>query len=159
MGGEHRHGERWGGRRHRRGDIRLVLLAALIDGSAHGYELMRRLEEQTSGQWRPSPGSVYPSLQLLEDEGLVVGSEEGGRKVYQLTVLGKGKADGERLKELAADETALDALHRGMREGISLLQLATKQVAIAADPPMVPVEGLDQTIYHCQSDRYNRYIM
>ena len=62
---------RGGGRRMRRGDIRTALLLALKDGRAHGYELIGRLEEKIGGTWRPSPGSVYPTLQLFEDEGLV----------------------------------------------------------------------------------------
>lgn len=140
------------GTRMRRGDIRDLLLAALIAGPAHGYELMRRLEDQAAGQWRPSPGSVYPCLQLLEDEGLITGKEEGGRKVYELTVLGKGQADDERLRELTADETALEAMHREIREATSLLQLATKQVAVAGDQSQLEravaiLRGARQALY------------
>ena len=66
--------EGWEGRRRggrmRRGDIRTALLAILAEESGHGYDVIQRLEEKTSGAWRPSPGSVYPTLQLLEDEGL-----------------------------------------------------------------------------------------
>ena len=60
-----------GGRRMRRGAIRTAMLVALRDEPANGYEVMRRLEEMSGGLWRPSPGSVYPHLQMLEDEGLV----------------------------------------------------------------------------------------
>src|SRR5437868_14231945 len=60
----------WVGRRMRRGGMRIALLGALVTGPAHGYELMGRLEERSGGRWRPSPGSVYPTLQALEDEGL-----------------------------------------------------------------------------------------
>jgi DNA-binding PadR family transcriptional regulator len=49
----------------RRGDIRRAILSALQDGPAHGYAVMRRLEEMSGGLWRPSPGSVYPHLQML----------------------------------------------------------------------------------------------
>ena len=66
---EGRSGRRRGGRM-RRGDIRTAVLAILAEGPGHGYEVMQRLEEKTNGGWRPSPGSVYPTLQLLEDEGL-----------------------------------------------------------------------------------------
>ena len=88
-GGRSRHSERWHGGRMRRGDVRIFLMAALLTGPAHGYELMQRIEEQTEGRWKPSPGSVYPSLQLLEEEGLVRSSEETGRKVYELTTEGR----------------------------------------------------------------------
>ena len=73
-------GERggWGGgRRMRRGDIRRAILSALQEGPAHGYGVMRRLEEMSGGLWRPSPGSVYPHLQMLEDEGMVRFVREG----------------------------------------------------------------------------------
>ncbi|HEY5335913.1 MAG TPA: PadR family transcriptional regulator [Mycobacteriales bacterium] len=75
-----------------RGDIRPLLLVALVDGAAHGYELMRRLEESSGGAWSPSPGSVYPTLQLLEDEGLLSCSSEGDKKVYALTATGRAAA-------------------------------------------------------------------
>src|SRR3954454_14527614 len=67
--------------RIRRGDVRGLLLAGLLDGPAHGYELMGRLEEQSGGRWRPSPGSVYPQLQQLQDEGLVRAVDHDGRKI------------------------------------------------------------------------------
>ncbi len=139
MGGEHRHGERWsGGRRHRRGDIRLVLLAALLDGSAHGYELMGRLEESSGGVWRPSPGSVYPTLQLLEDEGLVRSVEEGDRRVYELTDAGREQADPEVLADLAGGEDQPGMVgHRTLRDAVRQLHLAAKQVAIAGDSDQV----------------------
>ena len=57
--------------RMRRGDIRTAILAVLVDGPGHGYDIMSRLEEKSGGVWRPSAGSVYPTLQQLEDEGLV----------------------------------------------------------------------------------------
>src|SRR5262249_23181395 len=74
-----------GGRRMRRGDIRQALLRALVDGPAHGYEVIRRLEDRSGGLWRPSAGSVYPTLQLLEEQGLLTSREEGGKRVYELT--------------------------------------------------------------------------
>lgn len=51
----------------------------------HGYQIMQELEERSGGGWQPSPGSIYPTLQLLADEELVVGSEEGGKTIYSLT--------------------------------------------------------------------------
>ena len=88
-------GERggWGGgRRMRRGDIRRSILAALKDSPAHGYEVMRRLEEMSGGLWRPSPGSVYPHLQMLEDEGMVRSSEVNGTRTFTLTEAGEAEA-------------------------------------------------------------------
>jgi len=80
---------RGGHRRMRRGDIRTALLVALGDGPGHGYELITRLEEKSGGTWRPSPGSVYPTLQLFEDEGLVRSEERDGKRVYSLTDAGR----------------------------------------------------------------------
>lgn len=85
----------WAGPRMKRGDIRTILLVALTDGPAHGYELMGRMADKSGGRWKPSPGSVYPGLQALEDEGLVRSTDVDGKKVYQLTEAGQAEA-GER---------------------------------------------------------------
>ncbi|HSJ51160.1 MAG TPA: PadR family transcriptional regulator [Actinomycetota bacterium] len=83
-------GGQWGGgRRARRGDVRAAILTLLADEPMHGYDVIRRLEERSGGRWRPSPGSVYPTLQLLEDEGLIAGEERDGRRVFTLTDAGR----------------------------------------------------------------------
>jgi DNA-binding PadR family transcriptional regulator len=61
----------------------------------HGYEMISELEGRTHGVWRPSPGSVYPTLQLLEDEGLIVSEESGGRRRFTLTDAGRAEAERE----------------------------------------------------------------
>src|SRR6476659_2831154 len=76
----------------RRGDIRTALLVALTDAPAHGYELIQRIEDKSEGAWRPSAGSVYPTLQLLEDEGLVTSTESDGKRVYSITDEGRAQA-------------------------------------------------------------------
>src|SRR3954452_16191357 len=83
---------RRGGHRLRRGDMKSALLIALEDGPGHGYEVIQRLEERTGGTWRPSPGSVYPTFQMLEDEGLVRSREEDGKRIYELTDEGREAA-------------------------------------------------------------------
>ncbi|WP_018657371.1 PadR family transcriptional regulator [Actinomadura flavalba] len=82
-------GRRGGGRRTRRGNVRAALLALLGERPMHGYEMIQELDERTGGVWRPSPGSVYPTLQLLEDEGLVASREEGGKRLFTLTDSGR----------------------------------------------------------------------
>jgi DNA-binding PadR family transcriptional regulator len=72
-----------------RGVLRYLILDALTDGPKHGYEVIKRLEERTQGQYTPSPGTVYPTLQLLEDQGLVQAASAEGRKVYALTDAGR----------------------------------------------------------------------
>jgi DNA-binding PadR family transcriptional regulator len=80
-----------GGPRRRRGDVRAALLALLAERPMHGYEMIQELEERTSGMWRPSPGAVYPALQLLDDQGLVQAVEVDGKKRYELTDTGRAE--------------------------------------------------------------------
>ena len=79
------------GGRMRRGQIRTALLGELAEGPGHGYELMQRLEEKSGGAWRPSPGSVYPTLQMLEDEGLVRSVERDDKRVFEITESGRAE--------------------------------------------------------------------
>ncbi|WP_229069381.1 PadR family transcriptional regulator [Actinoplanes sp. DH11] len=89
----------FGGPRPRRGgrgarqNVRPAILALLVERPMHGYEMIQELDTRTNGIWRPSPGSVYPTLQLLEDEGLIEVTAEGGRKSYQLTADGRPEAE------------------------------------------------------------------
>ncbi|MEU6642288.1 PadR family transcriptional regulator [Saccharomonospora sp. NPDC046836] len=81
------------GRRGRRGDVRTAILALLAEQPRHGYEIIGEIGERSGGFWRPSPGSVYPTLQLLADEGLVRSSEEGGKRLFELTEEGRAAAE------------------------------------------------------------------
>lgn len=85
-------GGRGRGRRGRRGDVRMALLALLAERPMHGYEMIQELDDRTGGIWRPSPGSVYPTLQMLEDEGLIVSDTSDGRKRFTLTDEGTAAA-------------------------------------------------------------------
>ncbi|MFJ8649365.1 PadR family transcriptional regulator [Streptomyces sp. NPDC093546] len=85
---------RGGGRgRARRGDVRASILALLKDRPMHGYEMIQEIAERSGGAWRPSPGSVYPTLQLLEDEGLIVSESDGGKKLFTLSDAGRAEAE------------------------------------------------------------------
>src|SRR6185295_7638091 len=75
-----------------RGDIRAAVLALLTEQPMHGYQIIQELAERTGGAWQPSAGSVYPSLQLLADEGLIAGTDQDGRKVFALTAEGAARA-------------------------------------------------------------------
>ena len=87
-------GHRGRGRGRRgRGDVRAAILALLAERPMHGYEMIHELEARTGGVWRPSPGSVYPTLQLLEDEGLIAGEEAEGRRRFTLTDAGRAEAE------------------------------------------------------------------
>jgi DNA-binding PadR family transcriptional regulator len=87
----HRHRDGWGHGPHRarRGAIRASILGLLAERPMHGYELIQEMEQRTGGRWRPSPGSVYPTLTQLEEEGLVTSSESDGRKRFELTDTGR----------------------------------------------------------------------
>ena len=83
-----------------RGDVRAAVLALLAEKPMHGYQIIHEIEERSGGAWKPSPGSVYPTLQLLADEGLIDVEESNGRKTYSLT------DEGRRVTDAAADAKA-----------------------------------------------------
>lgn len=80
------------GNRRGRGSIRLAILALLAEEPMHGYQVIQELTARSGGTWRPSPGSVYPTLQQLEDEGLVRAEDADGRRVFHLTEAGQAAA-------------------------------------------------------------------
>src|SRR5512142_2053095 len=71
------------------GEVRLALLSLLGEGAKHGYQLMKELEERSGGLYRASAGSVYPTLQQLEDEDLIRSEQQDGKRVYSLTEAGR----------------------------------------------------------------------
>lgn len=77
------------------GEIRLALLSLLAGEPKHGYQLMKEMQERSSGAYRASAGSVYPTLQQLEDEELVASDQQSGRRVYHLTKAGKKELEKE----------------------------------------------------------------
>ncbi len=106
--------EGFGRRSRRRGDVRVAVLLLLAEEPMHGYQLMQTIAERTDGAWSPSPGAIYPTLNQLEDEGLVRIDTSGGRKEVSLTEAGRAHVeehrpewpnplaseDGPRLREL-----------------------------------------------------------
>lgn len=117
-GGFGRGGEHWGGRGRggprigrllEHGDLRFVILALLKEKPSHGYELIRALEERTGGAYRPSPGVIYPTLSLLEDEGFARPTgAEGGRKAFEISEAG--------LEALERNKPAVDAVFARLDE-------------------------------------------
>jgi DNA-binding PadR family transcriptional regulator len=96
------------GRRARKGDVRAAALALLAEEPRNGYAIMQELEHRTDGVWRPSPGSVYPALQQLQDEGLVRVEEEGSGRTFHLTDAGRTYVE-EHAEELKAPWEAVGA--------------------------------------------------
>jgi DNA-binding PadR family transcriptional regulator len=93
------------GTRMGRGDVRTAVLALLAEKPMHGYQIIREIEERSNGSWKPSPGSVYPTLQLLADEGLISATESEGRKTYALTEAGRAVADTDATKSAPWEST------------------------------------------------------
>jgi DNA-binding PadR family transcriptional regulator len=127
------------GARMGRGDVRAAVLALLAEKPMHGYQIIHEIEERSGGAWKPSPGSVYPTLQLLADEGLIGAKESNGRKTYSLT------DEGQKATEAAADQPApweaQGAEHGGRKSalpkaGIDLAQ-AVGQVGRSGNPEQV----------------------
>lgn len=84
--------ERKVGARMGRGDVRAAVLRLLRESPMHGYQIIHEIAERSGGSWKPSPGSVYPTLQLLVDEGIIRAIESDGRKTYELTAEGQAVA-------------------------------------------------------------------
>jgi DNA-binding PadR family transcriptional regulator len=86
----------WAERRSkaRRGDVRAAILALLAEDPRNGYQLIQQIEERSDGEWRPSPGAVYPALQQLTDEGLIEAEEQEGRRTFRLSDSGRAYVDG-----------------------------------------------------------------
>ena len=128
-----------GGSRAGRGDIRSAILALLNESPMHGYQIMRELADRTAGVWRPSPCSVYPTLQQLQDEGLVREIDsEGGRHTFELTY--EGRAAAEALEspapwEAVADDTEAAAVE--LRDLVIQVMAAARQVVHAGDAPQL----------------------
>ena len=136
------------GRRAARGDVRAAILVLLAEKPSHGYQIIQELERRSEGAWRASPGSVYPTLQQLEDEGLVAAVEaDGGRRVFELTDTGREEAT-----KLAAGPApwaeaagSVGGDHRDLRDQAFQLLAATGR---SAGPGTRPTSREAQTILH-----------
>jgi len=130
------------GRRARRGDVRIALLMLLAEESRNGYGLMQEIEQRSDGRWRPSPGSVYPALSQLEDEGLVRSEDAPGAtgRLFRLTDAGRAEVDARESTKPAPWDTPAgdedDPLHE-LRALVGQVAGATIQVAQAGDANQV----------------------
>ena len=113
----------------RHGDVRAALLLALQEGAAHGYELGQRLERASGGAWRPSPGSIYPTLHALADEDLVSSEERDGKRIFTLTRKGSAAV---KVREDRGDEAPWHGAYDGpageLRDAGRSLKQAIRQV-------------------------------
>lgn len=130
--GPHRRGRG----RARRGDVRLALLRLLAEEPRNGYQLMQAIEERSEGLWRPSPGSVYPTLAQLEDEGLIRSAEAEGARRFEITEAGREHLES-RAEERAPWELATKDTDNPLADLAPLvvqIGKATFQVASVGDP-------------------------
>jgi DNA-binding PadR family transcriptional regulator len=98
-------------------DVRAAVLTELATEPMHGYQLIHAISERSAGTWTPTAGAIYPTLQLLADEGLVAAEQQGERKVWSLTDTGRAVADG--LHAAPADATSSTGSSRGDRAALA----------------------------------------
>jgi DNA-binding PadR family transcriptional regulator len=130
-----------GGRRSRarRGDVRAAILLLLEEEPRNGYQLMEEIENRSGGAWRPSPGSIYPALSQLEDEGLIRAEESAGRRSFELTEEGRAYV-AENREALGRPWDAggdLPSDFAELRTLVAQLAMATMQVAQSGDERQV----------------------
>jgi DNA-binding PadR family transcriptional regulator len=115
--------------------VRASILALLKDRPMHGYEMIQEIAERSGGAWKPSPGSVYPTLQLLEDEGLITSASDGGKKLFTLTDSGRTEAEAgpDAPWEEAGRGIDWDSLHEIRKAGGGLVD-AFRQVWATGTP-------------------------
>lgn len=118
-----------GGPRARRGDIRAAILRLLSEQPMHGYQIIQELSSRSEGAWTPSAGSVYPTLQMLADEGLIVSEETAGKKVFSLTETGRAAVAATADQPAPWEEAAQsDTGAGGLRAAIGKLMPAVFQI-------------------------------
>ena len=129
------HGPR--GHRARRGDVRSAILTLLGEKPMHGYEMIQELEERTGGRWRPSAGWIYPTLQLLSDEGLVKAEEVDGKRVFSLTDAGSKQVAERSDAKPAWDQDEQDSDRHKLRAEAFRLRSALIQIGQTGDEKQV----------------------
>lgn len=147
------------GGRVRKGNVRSAILSLLSQHSYNGYGMIRAIAMHTDGAWRPSPGSVYPTLAALQAEGLIETSEEGKRTEFSLTAVGKAYVaeNSEEMAQVWADVNEEAGAGTELRAGMHKLGGAVQQIAMAGTEEQIKsaTEALDaarRTIYQLLAD-------
>ncbi|MFK0001843.1 PadR family transcriptional regulator [Paenarthrobacter sp. NPDC090522] len=128
--------EKRSGTRAGRGELRTAILTLLAERPMHGYQIIREIEERSGGSWKPSAGSVYPTLQLLADEGFVSAEESNGRKIYSLTEAGREDVEQAETSGLWSSQGETRGFASLPKAGIDLAQAAA-QVGRTGTPKQV----------------------
>jgi DNA-binding PadR family transcriptional regulator len=110
------------GGKARRGDIRTAALLLLAEEPRNGYAIMQEIEQRSNGVWRPSPGSVYPALAQLEDEGLIRSEDADGRKQFAITDSGREQIAGRPQDAPAPWDTLADGVSSEVQELFGLMR-------------------------------------
>jgi DNA-binding PadR family transcriptional regulator len=124
-------GNEW---RARRGDIKFLLLETLAEGPMHGYQVIQRLSERHEGRYRPSPGSVYPTLQMLEEGGFLQGEVSDGKRVFTITESGRRLLEERGTPSEEADEGPEGSDRRKARKSTFSFVVAMRQGLHHSDP-------------------------
>ena len=137
-----------GGGRARRGDIKFLILEVLADGPRHGYDIITELENKSNGRYRPSAGSVYPTLTMLEEGGYITGSAADGKRVFTITDAGR-----ELLKQKPGgatpegDADGVDLRSAAMKLGAAVMQAARASDAASQEKVREILDGARREIY------------
>ena len=126
--------------RRSRGDVRAAILLLLDEEPRNGYALMQEVESRSSGEWRPSSGSVYPALAQLEDEGLISPADGGEGKAFTLTDAGRAYVEENRARLGVPWEDAAEGMPEGLhelRKAAGQLGMASMQVAQTGDAQLI----------------------
>jgi DNA-binding PadR family transcriptional regulator len=144
-----------GGRgRRRRGDVRLALLMLLAEEPRNGYQLMQTIEERSGGRWRPSPGSVYPTLSQLEDEGLIRAVDYEGTKLFEITDQGRERLDQSKVDPAPWEQEDEPGTHNLSEIGTQMFQIAKAAWQVAQEGDERQVEKASETLAEARRALY-----
>jgi DNA-binding PadR family transcriptional regulator len=136
-----------------RGDVRAAILHLLAESPMHGYQIIQEISERTDGVWQPSPGSIYPTLQQLEDEGLVKAEQQEGKNVFTLTDEGRTALESEtsvppwdRMGSNVDDEL-LTLREAGFQVGAAVMQVARAGSATQVEKTIAVLDEARRKIY------------
>ncbi len=127
--------------RAQRGDVKAAILSLVKESPRHGYDIIVEIEQRSGGAWKPSPGSIYPTLQVLEDQGLLCGSDSDGKRIYTITDLGS-----EYVENLPGGGVRWEQFQEGPFGGVAelrdqMVQLGSAVMQVAANGERVQIES------------------
>ena len=137
----------WRGGRARRGDIKYLILDVLATGPRHGYDIIVELENRSNGRYRPSPGSVYPTLTLLEEGGFITGNTVEGKRVFTITDAGRELLTKKPAGADSDDDDGIDLRGSALKLGAAVMQVARGNDATSQQKVRDILDGARREIY------------